>query len=63
MPSLAFWMRLFTAIDLPAEMKQGATDLIASLQPSAKVRWSPIGNLHITTKFIGELPDERLPPA
>jgi 2'-5' RNA ligase len=30
------------------------------LRPSAALRWSPPSNLHITTKFIGAWPEERL---
>lgn len=30
------------------------------MRPAARVNWSPPSNLHITTKFIGELPEERL---
>jgi 2'-5' RNA ligase len=35
--------------------------LLEHARPLAPVRWSPIDNLHITTKFIGEFPEERLP--
>jgi 2'-5' RNA ligase len=31
------------------------------LRPAAKIAWSPPANLHITTKFIGEWPETRLP--
>lgn len=54
-------MRLFTAIDLPEEIRDRIDTLIARLRPSARVTWSPASNLHITTKFIGELREERLP--
>jgi len=53
-------MRLFTAIDLPPEILGRVAELITQLRPSARIRWSPVENLHITTKFIGHLPDERL---
>jgi 2'-5' RNA ligase len=53
-------MRLFTAIDLPQEVLAALSGLITRLRPTARVRWSPVSNLHITTKFIGEWPDERL---
>ena len=37
----------------------GAT--IDSLKPAAPgLRWSPVKNLHITTKFVGSWPDTRL---
>jgi len=53
-------MRLFTAIDLPAEMVEKLTVFLARLRPLAKLRWTEIENLHITTKFIGEWPEARL---
>lgn len=52
-------MRLFTAIDLPAGILDELDRLLARLRPTAPLRWSPRQNLHITTKFIGEWPDER----
>jgi len=53
-------MRLFTAIDLPSEIITNLEDLLRRLKPSAQINWSPPRNLHITTKFIGEWPEERL---
>ena len=54
-------MRLFTAIDLPPEIIQRLDRLITDLRPLANINWSPAANLHITTKFIGQWPEERLP--
>jgi 2'-5' RNA ligase len=54
-------MRLFTAIEIPAGIKQRLRDLIDRLRPSAKLKWSPVDNLHVTLKFIGEWPEPRLP--
>ncbi|MGA3185685.1 MAG: RNA 2',3'-cyclic phosphodiesterase [Bryobacteraceae bacterium] len=53
-------MRLFTAIDLPEEMLDQFRDFLVRLRPLAKLRWSPVENLHITTKFIGEWPESRI---
>jgi 2'-5' RNA ligase len=53
-------MRLFTAIDLPAEMLLRLERLLSGLRPEALIKWSPLDNLHITTKFIGEWPERRL---
>lgn len=51
-------MRLFTAIDVPSHTKAQMAALIARLRPFASLRWSPEENLHITTKFIGEVAAE-----
>ena len=53
-------MRLFTAIDLPPDIVTNLEELLVRLKPSAQINWSPPRNLHITTKFIGEWPEERL---
>jgi 2'-5' RNA ligase len=53
-------MRLFTAIDIPDEMIWKLERLISGLRPEALVKWSPIDNLHVTTKFIGEWPQARV---
>lgn len=53
-------MRLFTAIDLPNEILLRLERLISALRPEALINWSPLDNLHITTKFIGSWPDARL---
>src|SRR6185369_11496253 len=42
------------------ELIRGLDSLIDQLRPSARIQWSPAANLHITTKFIGEWPEERL---
>ena len=31
------------------------------LRPAAHLKWSPLYNLHLTLKFIGEWPEEKLP--
>ena len=53
-------MRLFTAIDLPACIEDALAGVIVHLRPAARIHWSPRENFHITTKFIGEWPEERL---
>ena len=53
-------MRLFTGLDLPSDVIQNLESLLVRLRPAARVNWSPVANLHITTKFIGEWPDEKL---
>jgi 2'-5' RNA ligase len=54
-------MRLFTGIGLSPEVVQNLERLLERLRPAARVRWSSPSNLHITTRFIGEWPAERLP--
>ena len=54
-------MRLFTGIDLPLDIVRNLESLLDRLRPTAPVKWSPAANLHITTRFIGEWPAERLP--
>lgn len=53
-------MRLFTAIDIPPEVKTALAAVLDRLRPLAKLHWIPVEKLHITTKFIGEWPEERL---
>ncbi len=53
-------MRLFVAVDLPDPLVAALARLIDRLRPTARIRWSPPENLHITTKFIGEWPEPRL---
>ena len=53
-------MRLFTAIDIPAEIRAVLGSLIDKLRPLARLQWIPLEKMHITTKFIGEWPQEKL---
>lgn len=53
-------MRLFVAIDLPYEVRRNLELLLQMLRPKADIQWSPPSNLHVTTKFIGEWPEEDL---
>ena len=53
-------MRLFTAIDIPPDVKAALAALLHRLRPLADLKWVPVEKLHITTKFIGEWPEERL---
>src|SRR5260370_27374756 len=54
-------MVLLTELDLPLEVASRLDGLIAKLRPLARIGWSPAANLHITTKFIGQWPEARLP--
>jgi 2'-5' RNA ligase len=53
-------LRLFTGIAAPAAINARLDDLVRRLKPLARIRWSPASNFHITTKFIGAWPQERL---
>jgi len=53
-------MRLFTAVDIPTEVKHNLQALLDRLRPLAKLSWTRADNLHVTTKFIGEWPENRL---
>lgn len=53
-------MRLFTGIDLPRAVTSSLEQLLTELRPTAHLKWTPVYNLHITVKFIGEQPEERL---
>ena len=54
-------MRLFTGIDLPDEVRERLERLLMHLRSCAHLKWSPVYNLHVTLKFIGEWPEEKLP--
>lgn len=49
-------MRLFIAVNLPADERQRLSSLLARLaQIAPDVRWVPADSLHITLKFLGEV--------
>jgi 2'-5' RNA ligase len=58
---MATIMRLFTGIAIPDEIKARLDELIGTWKRAGSFRWSNAQNFHITTKFIGEWPDERYP--
>ena len=54
-------MRTFIAIDLEPGLKTVLQDLIRKLQRTgADVRWTRAEGLHLTLKFLGEVPDNRV---
>jgi 2'-5' RNA ligase len=53
-------MRLFTAIDISPRIRDRLGALLDRVRPLAKLAWTPPENLHITIKFIGEWPADRL---
>ncbi len=53
-------MRLFVALEIPAEVRQALSGAMARLQDTARgARWVRAEGIHITLKFIGEMADER----
>ncbi len=53
-------MRLFAGIELSTEVKSNLARLLDRLRPAARLKWIPVDNLHVTTKFIGQWPEDRL---
>ena len=54
---------LFTGLDLPADVVgnlERPDRAPPRLRRPGRIQWSPPANLHITTKFIGEWPEDRL---
>jgi 2'-5' RNA ligase len=51
-------MRLFIALELDTPLKHQLSRLIEQLRTdAAKVRWVAAENMHLTLKFLGEVPD------
>lgn len=53
-------MRLFTGLALDRNVQSALEQALRELRPLAPLNWSPVENLHITSKFIGEWPEPRL---
>src|SRR3989338_6773478 len=55
-------MRLFLGIDLPDKIKDYLFNLQSGLKNSslAKVAWESKYKFHITLKFLGDVPDEKI---
>jgi 2'-5' RNA ligase len=53
-------MRLFTGIAIAPRMLDRLAQVLKEMRPLAPLNWSPVENLHITARFIGEWPEERL---
>jgi 2'-5' RNA ligase len=57
-------MRCFVAVDVPEEVRARVSVLTGRLRaaaPRADVRWTSAETLHVTLKFLGEVPDARVP--
>ena len=54
-------MRLFVALEIPAAVRDNLATLVKDLRNlDAKSRWVRPENLHVTLKFIGEAPPDKL---
>lgn len=54
-------MRTFVAIDIPAEIRARIQEVIEGLRRApSDMRWSRPDGLHITLKFLGEIPSEKV---
>jgi 2'-5' RNA ligase len=56
-------VRLFVAVDIPERRKLSVERAIQPLRLAlvGAVRWVPRENWHATVKFLGEVPDDRVP--
>ncbi len=54
-------MRLFVALEIPSDVRENLAALLKSLHAvSPQTRWVRPENLHVTLKFIGEMPETKL---
>ena len=54
-------IRTFIAVEVSNEVRQRAVELIEHLRTSgAKISWTKPHNMHLTLKFLGDTPEERL---
>jgi len=54
-------MRLFVALEIPSTVRENLASLLESLRAvSPQTRWVRLENLHVTLKFIGEVPQAKL---
>jgi 2'-5' RNA ligase len=54
-------IRAFLAIELPDALRPGLAQIQGELKRSrADVRWVPVGNIHLTLKFFGNVPDDEI---
>jgi len=57
-------IRLFVALELPASVRTAIGEIADRLRPAAgpNVRWTDPRGIHLTLKFIGEVPAAQLDP-
>ncbi len=55
-------MRVFVAINLNSKERARLAEAAGGLREAGyPIRWLPAENVHLTLKFLGEVPDERIP--
>jgi 2'-5' RNA ligase len=56
-------VRVFVALDIPGDVRAAVAALVAKLRPACgRARWARIEGAHVTLKFIGEVPAEKIGP-
>jgi 2'-5' RNA ligase len=56
-------MRLFVALEIPETVRKNLAAMRETFSfIGSKLRWVPPQNFHVTLKFIGSVPPEKLPP-
>jgi 2'-5' RNA ligase len=54
-------VRLFVALEIPSLVRDNLATLIREMRAIApKLKWVPLGNLHVTLKFVGETSPAKL---
>jgi 2'-5' RNA ligase len=54
-------VRVFVALNVPETVRSSISAFIAKLRPAcAEARWARLEGLHVTLKFIGEVPEEQI---
>jgi 2'-5' RNA ligase len=54
-------MRVFIAVDVPNEIRKALGEVQRALRPlSNSARWVAPESIHVTLRFLGEVPDKRL---
>ena len=56
-------VRVFVALDIPGEVRAAIAAVMDKLRPTCReARWVRIEGTHVTLKFIGEVPPEKIEP-
>ena len=56
-------LRLFIAIEIPHTIRQSLSDLISEVRAGSDshIKWVKPENIHLTLKFLGDTPQEKVP--